>query len=130
MKYASVSVKFPVELDAEIERFLEETGIYTNKSEFVKEACRAHLRGLNDETAIAALRLEQLLADAEQSRESDSEIDAELAAIGVDLTIGLSNEPSKRHGRRRRSRCTGPKREDPRYESVGLRDATNQRAGH
>ena len=82
MKYASVSVKFPIELDTEIERFLEETGIYTNKSEFIKEACRAHLRGLNDETAIAALRLEQLLADAEQSRESDSEIDAELAALG------------------------------------------------
>ncbi|ELZ32040.1 hypothetical protein C474_07562, partial [Halogeometricum pallidum JCM 14848] len=29
-----------------------------------------------------ALRLEQLLAQAEQSRESDSEIDAELAALG------------------------------------------------
>jgi Arc/MetJ-type ribon-helix-helix transcriptional regulator len=82
MEYASVSVKFPVELDTEIERFLEETGIYTNKSEFIKEACRGHLRELNDETAIAALRLKQLLADAEQSRESDSEIDAELAALG------------------------------------------------
>ena len=82
MKYASVSVKFPVELDTEIERFLDETGIYTNKSEFIKEACRAHLRELNDDTAIAALRLEQLLADAEQSRESGSEIDAELTALG------------------------------------------------
>ena len=82
MKYASVSVKFPVELDTEIERFLDETGIYTNKSEFIKEACRAHLRELNDDTAIAALRLEQLLAQAEQGRESDSEIDAELAALG------------------------------------------------
>ncbi|MFD1571253.1 ribbon-helix-helix domain-containing protein [Halorubrum laminariae] len=82
MKYASVSVKFPVELDTEIERFLDETGIYTNKSEFIKEACRAHLRELNDESAIAALRLEQLLAEAEQSRESDSEIDAELTALG------------------------------------------------
>jgi len=82
MEYASVSVKFPVELDTEIERFLDETGIYTNKSEFIKEACRGHLRELNDETAIAALRLKQLLADAEQSRESDSEIDAELAALG------------------------------------------------
>jgi Arc/MetJ-type ribon-helix-helix transcriptional regulator len=81
MKYASVSVKFPVELDTEIERFLNETGIYTNKSEFIKEACRAHLRELNDDTAIAALRLEQLLAQAEQSRESDSEIDAGLAAL-------------------------------------------------
>jgi Arc/MetJ-type ribon-helix-helix transcriptional regulator len=85
MEYASVSVKFPVELDTEIERFLEETGIYTNKSEFIKEACRGHLRELNDETAIAALRLKQLLADAEQSRESDSEIDAELAALGENV---------------------------------------------
>ena len=81
MRYASVSVKFPVELDTEIERFLDETGVYTNKSEFIKEACRTHLRELNDDTAIAALRLEQLLADAEQRRESDSEIDAELAAL-------------------------------------------------
>jgi Arc/MetJ-type ribon-helix-helix transcriptional regulator len=82
MDYASVSVKFPVELDTEIERFLDETGIYTNKSEFIKEACRAHLRELNDDTAIAALRLEQLLAEAEQSRQSDTEVDAELAALG------------------------------------------------
>ena len=82
MNYASVSVKFPVTLDTEIERFLDETGLYTNKSEFIKEACRAPLRDLNDDTAIAALRLEQLLAQAEQSRESESEIDAELAALG------------------------------------------------
>ena len=82
MKYASVSVKFPVELDTEIERFLNETGIYTNKSEFIKEACRSHLRELNDDTAIAALRLAQLLAQAEQSRQSDNDIDAELAALG------------------------------------------------
>ena len=85
MKYASVSVKFPVELDTEIERFLDETGIYTNKSEFIKEACRSHLRELNDDTAIAALRLEQLLAQAEQSRQSDSDVDAELAALGENV---------------------------------------------
>ncbi|TKX48916.1 hypothetical protein EXE49_14130 [Halorubrum sp. ASP121] len=82
MKYASVSVKFPVELDTEIERFLDETGIYTNKSEFIKEACRSHLRELNDDTAIIALRLEQLLAQAEQSHQSDGDIDAELTALG------------------------------------------------
>lgn len=58
----------------EIERFLDETGIYTKKSEFIKEACRTHLRELNDDTAIAALRLEQLLAQAEQSRETILEI--------------------------------------------------------
>ena len=82
MDYASVSVKFPVELDTEIERFLNETGVYTNKSEFIKEACRTHLRELNDDTAITALRLEQLLAQAEQSRQSDSDIADELAALG------------------------------------------------
>ena len=85
MKYSSVSVKFPIELDTEIERFLDETGIYTNKSEFIKEACRAHLRELNDDTAITALRLEQLLAQAEQSRESDRDIDAELEALGENI---------------------------------------------
>ncbi|WP_434530243.1 ribbon-helix-helix domain-containing protein (plasmid) [Haloarcula sp. NS06] len=107
MKYASVSVKFPVELDTEIERFLDETGIYTNKSEFIKEACRSHLRDLNDDTAITALRLEQLLAQAEQSRQSDSDIDAELAALGRKSMRTTSNRPSKRHGKRRPSRCTG-----------------------
>lgn len=88
MKYASVSVKFPIELDTEIKRFLDETGIYTNKSEFIKEACRTHLREFNDDTAIAALRLEQLLAQAEQSRQSDSEIDAELAALRENIDAG------------------------------------------
>ena len=82
MEYASVSVKFPVDLDAEIERFIDETGIYTNKSEFVKEACRSHLQELNDDTAITALRLEQLLARAEQNRQSDDEIVAELETLG------------------------------------------------
>lgn len=82
MEYASVSVKFPVELDTEIERFLDETGIYTNKSEFIKEACRSQLRDLNDDTAVAALRLEQLLARAEQNRQPDAEIESELAAFG------------------------------------------------
>jgi Arc/MetJ-type ribon-helix-helix transcriptional regulator len=81
MKYASVSVKFPVELDTEIERFLDETGIYTNKSEFIKEACRSHLQELNDDAAITALRLEQLLAQAEQSHQSDADINAELTAL-------------------------------------------------
>lgn len=81
MKYASVSVKFPTELDAEIERFIEETGIYTNKSEFIKEACRDHLKTLNDDAAIAALRLEQLLAKAEQSQQTDDEIAASLQEL-------------------------------------------------
>lgn len=74
MKYANVSVKFPEELDHELERFLEETGVYTNKSEFIKESVRRHLLELNDEPAIAALRVEQLLARAEQESMSDDEL--------------------------------------------------------
>ena len=93
MKYASVSVKFPTDLDEEIERFIEETGIYTNKSEFIKEACRDHLKTLNDEAcrdhlktlnddaAIAALRLEQMLVRAEQAQQSDEEIAASLLEL-------------------------------------------------
>ena len=83
MEYASVSVRFPVELDTEIERFIDETGIYTNKSEFIKEACRSHLQELNDDAAIAALRLEKLLAQAEQSQQSTDEINAELDALAA-----------------------------------------------
>jgi len=85
MEYASVSVKFPVELNDEMERFLDETGMYTNKSEFIKEACRSHLQELNDDTAVAALRLEQLLARAERTGGSESEIDAELASIAENV---------------------------------------------
>lgn len=85
MEYAHVSVKFPRELDAEIERFLEETGIYTNKSEFVKAACREHLERLNDEPAIAALRLEQLLERAERHPASDAELDERLDELRTNV---------------------------------------------
>ena len=78
MKYANVSVKFPKELDRELEQFLDETGVYTNKSEFIKEAVRRHLIELNNEPAIAALRVEQLLAHAEQKPVSDDELHARL----------------------------------------------------
>jgi Arc/MetJ-type ribon-helix-helix transcriptional regulator len=81
MEYANVSVKFPRELDAEIERFLEETGIYTNKSEFVKEACRRHLEHLQNETAVAALRTEQLLARAEQNPATTEELQDRLDTL-------------------------------------------------
>jgi Arc/MetJ-type ribon-helix-helix transcriptional regulator len=74
MKYANVSVKFPEELDSELERFLDETGVYTNKSEFIKEAVRWHLRDLNDDAAISALRVEQLLGRAEQESVPDDEL--------------------------------------------------------
>ena len=96
MKYASVSVKFPIELDTEIERFLDETGVYTNKSEFIKEACRTHLRELNDDTAIAALRLQRMLDDAEQNQDSDAELERTLSALGenvdaVDLSAAVES---------------------------------------
>ncbi|MCU4800996.1 ribbon-helix-helix domain-containing protein [Halobacteria archaeon HArc-gm2] len=85
MKYANVSVKFPRELDDELERFLAETGIYTNKSEFIKEAVRSHLQQLNDQTGIAALRLEQMLAQAEQRSESDEELHARLEDLRAEV---------------------------------------------
>ena len=85
MKYANVSVKFPRELDTEIERFLDETGVYTNKSEFIKEACRRHLQTLHDDPAIAALRTEQLLARAEQRAISDDELGTRLDELGAGL---------------------------------------------
>jgi antitoxin ParD1/3/4 len=52
MKYTHISVRFPEALDMEIEQFLNETGVYTNKSEFIKEACWTHLCQLNSEAAI------------------------------------------------------------------------------
>jgi antitoxin ParD1/3/4 len=88
MKYANVSVKFPQELDTEVERFLEETGVYTNKSEFIKEAVRRHLRDLNREPAISALRLEQLLAQAEQDAVSNDELDARLSDLQEQVSHG------------------------------------------
>lgn len=89
MSYANVSVKFPEELDTELEQFLEETGIYTNKSEFIKEACRTHLQTLQSDTAVAALRLEQLLAKAKQRTESDEELQKRLA----DLQAAVDADP-------------------------------------
>jgi Arc/MetJ-type ribon-helix-helix transcriptional regulator len=81
MNYANVSVKFPEELDRELEQFLEETGVYTNKSEFIKESVRRHLIELNNEPAIAALRVEQLLARAEQNPVSDDDLHTRLAEL-------------------------------------------------
>jgi Arc/MetJ-type ribon-helix-helix transcriptional regulator len=81
MKYANVSVKFPEDLDGEVERFLEETGVYTNKSEFIKEAVRRHLLELNDEPAVAALRAEKMLARAEREPVSDDDLHDRLDAL-------------------------------------------------
>lgn len=81
MNDATVTVKFPAELATEIERFVEETGLYTNKSEFVRQACRSHLRRLDDDPTVAALRLRKLLARAERSRASDETIHESLATL-------------------------------------------------
>lgn len=78
MEYAQVSVKFPRDLNDEIERFIEETGIYTNKSEFIKDAARRQLLQFNDDAGIAALRLEQMLERAESNPISDDELHARL----------------------------------------------------
>ena len=85
MDYAHVSVKFPRELDTEIERFIDETGFYTNKSEFIKEACRSHLRDVNSDAIVAAQRAEQLLANAEQNPEEANTLKARLEELGEDV---------------------------------------------
>lgn len=81
MKYANVSVKFPSDLDEGIEEFIEETGVYTNKSEFIKEACRSHLEELSQDPAILALRLEKLLSKAEKSSIKDTEVNKRLEEL-------------------------------------------------
>jgi len=78
MEYANVSVKFPEELDRELEQFLDETGVYTNKSEFIKESVRRQLLQLNNEPAIAALRVEQLLARAETTQNTTTDLNDRL----------------------------------------------------
>ena len=92
MQYAQVSVKFPAELNDEIERFIEETGLYTNRSEFVKDASRRLLQEYNDDVGIAALRLENALERAERDRRSDEAVREELADIQA--TIGTQLHPS------------------------------------
>lgn len=86
MKYAHVSVKFPQELNDEIERFIDETGIYTNKSEFIKEAARRQLMEVNNEAGIAALRLEQMLSRAESNPISDEELHSRLDELSAQVS--------------------------------------------
>lgn len=81
MNDATVTVKFPGELAAEIDRFVEDTGLYTNKSEFVRQACRSHLQQLDDDPTVATLRLRKLLARVERSRSSDETIHESIATL-------------------------------------------------
>lgn len=117
MQYAQVSVKFPTELNDEIEHFIEETGLYTNRSEFVKDASRRLLQEYHNDVGIAALRLEQLLEQAERDRRSDEELHADLAEIRE--TIGAHLDPteveeavteSRRHTSERIHRLDAPRR--------------------
>lgn len=91
MQYAQVSVKFPTELNDEIEQFIEETGLYTNRSEFVKDASRRLLQEYHNDVGVAALRLEQLLEQAERNRQPDEDVRTELADIRD--TIGNRLDP-------------------------------------
>ena len=132
MQYAQVSVKFPTELNDEIEQFIEETGLYTNRSEFVKDASRRLLQEYHNDVGVAALRLEQLLEQAERDRRSDDELRAELADIRD--TIGAQLDPteveeavteSRRQTSKRYGRDTTRRREDSDAD-VDDRAATRQ----
>ncbi|MFC4360230.1 ribbon-helix-helix domain-containing protein [Halobium salinum] len=111
MNYASVSVKFPVALDTEIERFLDETGIYTNKSEFIKEACRAHLR--DPMTTRQSLRFGLSTCWHRPSRAASPRVKSTPSLLRSARTSirGISNELSRRHVRKPPIKCTGRMRE-------------------
>lgn len=80
------SIRIPPELDAEVTRFVEETGVHMSKSEFIREAVRTHLRELSTDAGIMTLRLEQALERADQVRDVDSsEIHETLDAIAAEV---------------------------------------------
>jgi antitoxin ParD1/3/4 len=81
MEYINASIKFPKDLDESVQAFISETGFYSNRSEFVKEACRWYLYALTSEGGPAAISLEQRLELAETAPIGDEEFDREWATI-------------------------------------------------
>jgi antitoxin ParD1/3/4 len=80
------SIRIPPELDTEVDQFVEETGVYASKSEFIREAVRTHLQDLHSDAGIMALRLRQALARAERTTDRDSEaIEETLDAIAAEV---------------------------------------------
>jgi antitoxin ParD1/3/4 len=80
------SIRIPPELDTEVDRFVEETGVYASKSEFIREAVRTHLQDLHNDAGIMALRLRQTLARAERPTDRDpEEIEETLDAIAAEV---------------------------------------------
>ena len=80
------SIRIPPELDAEVARFVEETGVHMSKSEFIREAVRTHLRELSSDAGIMALRLEQVLEKADHADDVDSsEIHDTLDSIAAEI---------------------------------------------
>jgi antitoxin ParD1/3/4 len=80
------SIRIPPELDAEVARFVEETGVHMSKSEFIREAVRSHLRELSTDAGIMTLRLEQALERADQAHDVDSsEIHETLDTIAAEV---------------------------------------------
>lgn len=78
------SIRIPPELDAEVNRFVEETGVYASKSEFIREAVRTHLQELHTDAGIMTLRLHQTLARADRGSDLDrDEINKTLDTIAA-----------------------------------------------
>lgn len=67
------SIRIPPGLDAEVNQFVEETGIYASKSEFIREAVRTHLQELHTDAGILTLRLHQALARADSRSDHDQD---------------------------------------------------------
>ena len=80
------SIRIPPELDAEVARFVEETGVHMSKSEFIREAVRSHLRELSTDAGMMAIRLEKTLERADQASDVDSsEIHETLDTIAAEV---------------------------------------------
>lgn len=88
---APTSVRFPTDLDEEVDRFLEETEYYASRNEFIKEAVRTHLQRLNNDAGIFALRIEKMLERTEGM--SANELDRkEINSALDDLAEGIDAE--------------------------------------
>lgn len=87
------SIRIPPELDSEVDRFIEDTGIYTSKSEFIRESVRLHLHELQSDAGVLALRLNQALAHTERCSERENdEIHETLDEIAADLDPDMIDE--------------------------------------
>lgn len=78
----SVNVKFPDEMEEKMDEFIEETGLFVNRSELVRDAVR---RRLEENAHLSASALERIdRAKRELERGEGRSIDEVRDDIGLD----------------------------------------------